>query len=409
MRREKNIQEENNQEEKFMPPIKEIWLSNFLSFKRSEDRRAQRIKLTGLNILIGPNGSGKSNLIEALSFIRNSPQDIRKEILVGGGVGDWIWKGEKNTTVAQVEILFSKRIDGNYLVHGFSFREKGQKFTLELESIAFKEITRDIAISPLIYMADSQSLDIQLKNRTIEKNESFFIPGQSILSQLKDPVQYPEFHYISQVYDQIKIYREWTFGRNSPVRNPVKADQRNDHLEEDYSNLALVINRLRKYPEVRKRMVKELQILYEGLEDIEIYFEGGTVQIFLIEEKFSIPANRLSDGTLRYLVLITLLIDPEPPAIICIEEPELGLHPDIIPHIADLLIEASERTQLIVTTHSDILIDAMSRTPENVLVCEKEDGASIIKRLNEEDLRGWLEKYSLGELWNRGQIGGNRW
>jgi predicted ATPase len=136
---------------------------------------------------------------------------------------------------------------------------------------------------------------------------------------------------------------------------------------------------------------------------------GGTVQVFFTEDDFVIPATRLSDGTLRYLCLLAILCDPEPPPLICIEEPELGLHPDILPKVADLLRSASRRTQLIVTTHSDILVDAMTETPEAVVVCSKQQGQTIMERLKPDDLREWLKKYRLGQLWTKGEIGGNRW
>jgi len=133
------------------------------------------------------------------------------------------------------------------------------------------------------------------------------------------------------------------------------------------------------------------------------------VQVFFSEGDFSVPATRLSDGTLRYLCLLAILCDPEPPPLICIEEPELGLHPDILPKLADLLVQASQRTQLIVTTHSDLLVDAMTEHPEAVVVCEKHDGKTEMRRLKKEDLASWLGKYRLGQLWTRGQIGGTRW
>ena len=121
------------------------------------------------------------------------------------------------------------------------------------------------------------------------------------------------------------------------------------------------------------------------------------------------PATRLSDGTLRYLCLLAILCDPDPPPVICIEEPELGLHPDILPKLADLLIEASQRTQLIVTTHSDILVDAMTDRPEAVVVCEKHNGCTRMRRLGKDKLAVWLEQYRLGQLWLKGELGGTRW
>ena len=94
---------------------------------------------------------------------------------------------------------------------------------------------------------------------------------------------------------------------------------------------------------------------------------------------------------------------------IVIEEPELGLHPDVIPKLAALLIEASERTQIVITTHSRTLVDALGDDPESVIVCEKHHGESTFERLDGERMKVWLEKYSLGDLWSKGEIGGNRW
>jgi predicted ATPase len=104
-----------------------------------------------------------------------------------------------------------------------------------------------------------------------------------------------------------------------------------------------------------------------------------------------------------------ILLNPTPAPVTCIEEPELGLHPDAIRTLADLLVDASTRTQLIVTTHSTALVDAFSGDPEAVCVCEKVDGATEIKRLEKERMKVWLDDYSLGHLWASGEIGGNRW
>jgi predicted ATPase len=171
----------------------------------------------------------------------------------------------------------------------------------------------------------------------------------------------------------------------------------------------LVLNRLRRDPAVKARVLTALKALYEGIEDYDVQIEGGTVQVFLQESGVTIPATRLSDGTLRYLSLLAILCHPDPPPLVCIEEPELGLHPDILPTLAALMREASENCQLIVTTHSDVLVDAMTDTPESVLVCEKHDGATQFRRLSADGLKPWLERYRLGELWTRGEIGGTRW
>ena len=149
--------------------------------------------------------------------------------------------------------------------------------------------------------------------------------------------------------------------------------------------------------------------LYEGLTDFDFRVEGGTLQVFFTEGDFTIPASRLSDGSLRYLCLLAILCDPDPPPLIGIEEPELGLHPDLLPNLADLLVEASKRCQLIVTTHSDMLVDALTEQPESIVVCEKQEGKTSMRRLDPKELTPWLEKYRLGQLWISGELGGTRW
>ena len=170
-----------------------------------------------------------------------------------------------------------------------------------------------------------------------------------------------------------------------------------------------MLNRLRRDPSAKAQLLDALRKLYAGIDDYDIQIEGGTVQVFFHEAGITVPATRLSDGTLRYLCLLAILCHPKPPPLVCIEEPELGLHPDILPTLADLLRVASERCQLIVTTHSDVLVDAMTDSPEDVIVCEKLDGMTNLRRLSAPDLRPWLERYRLGQLWTRGDIGGTRW
>jgi predicted ATPase len=171
----------------------------------------------------------------------------------------------------------------------------------------------------------------------------------------------------------------------------------------------MVLNRIEGEPEAKRQLLTALRKLYQGIDDYYVQVEAGSVQVFLKEGNLPIPAVRLSDGTLRYLCLLAILCNPNLPALICLEEPELGLHPDILPGLADLLREASERCQLIVTTHSDTLVDALTDTPESIVVCEKENGKTRLNRLDKKELSHWLEKYRLGELWTSGELGGTRW
>ncbi len=385
--------------------LQKIVLSNILSFGHEEEI----LDLDKLNVLIGPNGAGKSNLIEAIALMRATPFDVRTVIRRGGGAAEWIWKGEKGA-FASIELLFNYPEGKLPLTHSFTFYANEQGFRLEDEKIEYEDLYENLKElyfyyrfqkgHPVVNTADGKQR--KLAHETIN-------PDMSILAQRRDPEHYPEISYLAQAYENIRIYRDWSFGRNTVFREPQKADMRNDRLEEDFSNLGLFLNRLRRTPKAKRAILGGLSDLYEGISDFDVSIEGGTVQVFFTEGDFTIPATRLSDGTLRYLCLLAILCDPQPPKLICIEEPELGLHPDILPKLADHLIAASQHTQIIITTHSDILVDAMTEHPEAVIVCERHDGHTEMKRLEPEKLSRWLEKYRLGDLWTRGQLGGTRW
>jgi predicted ATPase len=236
------------------------------------------------------------------------------------------------------------------------------------------------------------------------------VVGQSILSQRKDPDQYPEVTYLGNQFSKVRLYREWNLGRNTEPRKPQKVDLPGDFLSENANNLPLVLNDLENRSETRKVINEHLNKFYESAEAVTSRLFGGTVQLIVHEHGLKeIPATRLSDGTLRYLCLLSVLCHPEPPPLVCLEEPELGLHPDILPTVAELLVQASERCQLIVTTHSDILVSALTEKAESVLVCERDEEGSRLTRLQSDKLKVWLDKYPLGEVWRMGELGGTRW
>ena len=386
--------------------IHEITLRNLLSFGPD----TPPLQLRDLNVLIGPNGSGKSNLIEALGLLRAAPTHLAAPVRDGGGIRDWIWKGAHGAT-ATLDVVVDNPKRGQPLRHVIEFTESAQKFELVDERIENEKPYPGKPDDVYFYYRFQRGQPVL---NILDKEERYLqredvASDESILSQRKEPDEYPEITYLGQVYSRFRLYREWSFGRYTAPRQPQKADQPNEFLEPDGANLGLVLNRLRRDPRVKQRLLENLRELYDGIEDYDVSVEGGTVQVFFHESGYAIPATRLSDGTLRYLCLLAILCDPSPPPLVCIEEPELGLHPDILPTIAKLLREAAAKTQLVVTTHSDILVDGLSETPESVVVCERSDGRTSMKRLDSDKLSQWLEKYRLGELWTKGEIGGARW
>jgi predicted ATPase len=385
--------------------IHSIQLTNFLSFGEA----STAIALKPLNIIIGPNGAGKSNLLESIALLQSAPDQLLKPIREGGGVHDWLYKGSREVPVASLDVVLDYPKGAQHLRYCLAFTEVGQRFQITDERIENVRPTNKHPQAYFYYHFNNGRpvLNVKEQKRALQQEDVDL--EKSILSQRRDPDQYPEVTYLGQVLGKIRLYREWSFGRYTPPRLPQKADLPNEHLEPDGSNLGLVLNRLRRDPAVKQRLLEALQALYSGIDDYDVQIEGGTVQVFFHEGHCTIPATRLSDGTLRYLCLLAVLCHPNPPPLVCIEEPELGLHPDILPTLATLLKEAATRTQLIVTTHSDVLVDAMSDQPEAVLVVEKSDSGTTLTRLDAEKLKPWLEKYRLGQLWTRGEIGGTRW
>jgi predicted ATPase len=359
--------------------ITHICPKSFLSF--GPDNTG--IDLRPLNVLIGPNGSGKSNLIEAVDILRSAPKEIGDVTRRGGGASEWIWNGNARGS-ATVEWIVNYGVD--LVSHQIVFSAPNRTFTIDAETVAV--------------LRQGEALTIGAPERS----------DRSLLADLSDPETCPELSWLARTYEKIRIYREWSFGRHALLSQTQAADGRSDLLEEDFSNLGLFLNRLQsRFPAAKRAMLQALQDICAGITDFDTSVQVGAVQVCFTEGDRIIPAARLSDGTLRYLCLLAILCDPEPPPLICIEKPELGLHPDILPNLADLLRAASTRTQLIVTTHSDILVDAMTDTPEAVVVCSKRDGQTSMERLNADNLRPWLERYRLGQLWTQGEIGGNRW
>lgn len=385
--------------------VEQLTLSNLLSFGAN----LEPIALGPLNLVIGPNGSGKSNLLEAIDLLKHAPGSLSTPVREGGGIRDWLWKGAEQMPTATINAVISNPKGPTSLRYVLSFTEVAQHFEIVDERIE-NDKPDNSQKGPYFYYHFEHGrpvLNIAGKKRVL-KREVIDVE-RSILAQRRDPDQYPEITYLAEILPNIRLYREWTFGRYTAPRLPQKIDLPNKWLESDGSNLGLVLNRLRRDPASKARLLDALRKLYNGIDDFDVQIEGGTVQVFFHEGKMTIPATRLSDGTLRYLCLLAVLCDPNPPPLVCIEEPELGMHPDILPTFAELLRDACTRCQIIVTTHSDVLVDAMTDTPDVVLICEKHEGATTLHRLSQSDVKVWLDRYRLGELWTRGEIGGTRW
>ena len=383
------------------------------------------LSMEPLNVLIGPNGSGKSNFLEAISLFHAAPRDIGEPISRMGGIREWLWKGPDTPHSITLESMVNYSM-GDMLRHSLTLTEQvgyllvaderveptGEHSTKDRYGRSYYRPSQD-AQEPLemAYVKAQTLLEpekLEVKHRPgVVEFPIEFQPTESLLSHSATIENFALWH-LNQQYTRICLYRNWSFGPGANLRLPCNAHARSDFLDEGAENLPLVLSQLRG-PHKRK-LLNALGKLFDGIVDVNCPVTGGTVALFLEEEgDRSIPASRLSDGTLRYLRLLAVLLHPDPPDLICIEEPELGLHPDLLPTLSDLMCEASKRCQVIVTTHSDVLVDALTDKPESVVVCEKHDAQTEMRRLDKNDLAKWLKQYRLGDLWTSGELGGNRW
>ena len=356
------------------------------------------LELEPLNVLIGPNGSGKSNLLAALALLRATTKDLGAYLDATGG-HEWLWRGplsSKEIWVPSPGIDTTTRLPAGKgaLWHSLSPFPGG-----EFEWLIEEEVRRlNKAGDDVVSIHDSSVLPLP----------DGFTEGQSVISQADCLPNSDEIRWLHSQYAGIRLYRNWTFGVSAPTRQGQSAELSGDALAESADNLANVIA---GFPASRREQVTYyLRRFYDRVVGISTPVRDGKVSLVIEEsDGGEMPASRLSDGTLRYLCLLAVLLDPNPPPLIGIEEPELGLHPDIIPDIARLMIEASERTQLVITTHSPVFVDELTERPSSIIACEHYDGETHCHRVNPESLKAWQGERGLGEVWSMGGIGGNRW
>jgi predicted ATPase len=390
--------------------IERVRLQNFLSF----GPEGVDVELQPLNVLVGPNGSGKSNFLRGIDFLRKAPEGADAFRREGESAGDFLYKGinfSDGITLGFCYRTGEKNWRANYSVELSDVPQRGD-FVIITERL---ELIRG-DISTLYYTSEVSSPQIR---REIIKETSD--NQRSVISELQETSQEvrPYNTILSQPSAKLADYSLFTtaleriffFGSNLYAAvKPSRIESDQSFLFPDGSNLANVVESLQHQPLVMAKIHEFFRHFYPNAVRIVPGLSGGKTALF-IEEKGLVrttPASRLSHGTIQFLCLATALLHPNPPPLICIEQPEDGLHPDVIPSLARMLIDAATRTQVIVTTHSAALVDALREIPESILVCERGPNGTTMERLDPEQIRPWLEEYTLGDLWLSGRIGGTR-
>ncbi|MDO9010510.1 MAG: AAA family ATPase [Gallionella sp.] len=343
-------------------------------------RKLENFPLTNLNVLIGANGAGKSNFIGFFKLLNEIyEQQLQLFIQKQGGPDALLHFGRGTTERLHAE---------------FYFDHNGYKFDLIPTNDNRLIFEREISWFKGMYYPSSKSVPLGSGH-----NESKLKDAQDTYSQ-----------YVRPSVSSWRVYHFHDTSENAKVKQP-HASNLNLRLLPDAANLAAYLRMLKdKHPNEYQRIVDSIQLVAPFFDDF-VHRQEDTNMVKLEwtqKGKPDIPftAHMLSDGTLRFICLATLLLQPTHllPSTILIDEPELGLHPYAITILADIFKQVSEQRQLIVSTQSVELINELS--PQDIIVVDQENDASAFKRFTDEELSGWLEQYAIGELWKRNVLGG---
>lgn len=356
--------------------IQSIQIQNFKSIKDSGI-----IELRAVNVLIGANGVGKSNFINFFKFLNKLYiQELQLYIAQNGRANNFLFFGSKNSSFLRGNITF----DNDW--------HNGYDFTLvpdQAGNLIFSKGTSHYSHPDLNY--------------------TFIESAGNIESNLKTDQEWRS-KYLRKQFKALKIFHFHDTSSNSRIKQPCNT-QDYASLQEDGGNLAAFLYKL------QETEIQRFAMIIKIIQSIAPFFgsfylqpdEINPEQIFLRwrEKGFDqlFTAHNLSDGTLRMICLATLLLQPNPPATIIIDEPELGLHPFAITKLAGLLQSVPESTQIIISTQSVNLVNEFD--VNDIIVVKREDNhETVFIRQSKESLGDWLKDYSIGQLWEKNILGG---
>lgn len=362
-----------------MANLDKLTIKGFKSIKELVD-----FELTNLNVIVGGNGAGKSNLISFFKMLSDLVNNnLNRFVNDSGGAEDLLFNGRKITDKMEFETRFG--------IRGFRFKlAPTPKDTCSIEDEAryYKH-----KASGWWNLGDSSDGTSRMVTEVL-KNKS-------------------DGKYSKPIYDAISSWQVYHFHDTSSkakMRN-YEIVEDNKMLRADAANIGSFLLKLKnKYPQEFKEILSAVRMVIPFFEDflLEPRESGAKEKVRLSWTQkgsdYPMQPYHLSDGSIRFICLATALLQPNPPSTIIIDEPELGLHPAAVVILAELIKVTSQKTQVILSTQSPALIDQFGI--EDIIVVDRENGASSFKRLKEKDFSVWLEDYSVGELWSKNVIEG---
>ncbi len=395
---------------------------DYIKIEGYRSLKSIELNLSPLSVLIGPNGGGKSNLIDLLALLTDAGKGQLANGVLGRGGFSTIAFGFDPHQEIRLEVLFNAAVGAPRVE-----AKNGD----EPPDLRFKLALRDFGGGPKVVeelVSEERRGQPGSVHDIVERRTSgavFRVPGESglltdqrrevtpselVISQIRDPSRYPAPSVILEELASWAFYFDIGVGPQSPVRQPAVI-RPGIQLFGDGSNLSSVLYAIQQeYPNHWEEISDVFKTANANFQGLTVPARGGDGKVILrwsetpFDRHGGQSANLLSDGTLKLLCLVTILMSPEPPSLICIDEPELGLHPDWIKLVAELLQTAADRTQVIVATHSPQIVAKLD--PEQVIVTDKQDGETTLRRLDKHELQKWLDEFSLSDLWLAGHFGG---
>ena len=365
-----------------MTSVKSITIRGFRSIRCVED-----LQLRPINVLIGANGSGKSNFIDVFSFLQGIRAG-RLQTYVGraGGADRILHFGSRVTEELVVRVSFEGGVDGYEIV------------------LSPTDDDRLYPLSEFVHSCDGP--------HRLEPRRRFEV-GISSLHEVnsRNPQALEASRRIRDHLDRWHVHHFQDTGSGSPLKRTADVHN-NRYLRPDGSNLAAFLYLLREMDPTRYDLIRRtVQLVAPFFDDFQLEPMALSRDKIRLEWRHQgsdayFDVSSLSDGTLRFIALATLLLQPEShrPPVILLDEPELGLHPHAVTLLASLVRQISVSAQVILATQSPNLLDHFD--PEDVLVAERMEGSAVFRRLEPEGLGVWLEDYSLGQLWEKNELGG---
>ena len=384
-----------------MPQIRRIGIEGFRRLKDID------LEMRPMMAMIGANGIGKTSFMDALSLLAASARgELNQHLSDLGGIAWVITRGGSDdiTLRAELELLdeeplkYTLRVANKFPTYHIS--QESLEQTVEGTPIPFKHIDSGVPFWDSKRYESFSSFVAYLDSKPQETRES-------LLSQI--PRRPDKSYYCKSTLSSVTRYHIMDVGQRAPVRlqqqfRPVASPGQNGE------DLAPFLYNLRESYHDRFEAVEDaLKVAFPGFESLGFPpVSAGMIAMTWKDKAFRAPfyMNQLSEGTLRFLWLVSLLQSPGLSTITMIDEPEVSLHPELLSLLADLMREASLRTHIVVATHSDRLVRFLEPKEVVVMDINEEDGAATMTWGDELDLDDWLTEYSLDEVWQMGIMGG---